>query len=89
MEKKTSIRHTVEASNGMKSLLLNPKVTTDIAKAADSFELIFLQAQRDLAARKDDEVTLQTLKGLGPLMDLVLLFKREGEADIAAEQKPV
>jgi hypothetical protein len=87
MERKTTLRHGVDASNGLKNLLLDPKITTDIAKAFDSVEMVCLQLQRDVAARKNDDEALQVIKGLGQLNDVLLLFRAEGLADIKAEQR--
>ena len=84
---KEQIHINVEASNGLKALLLDSDITTTIAKAYDSVERVFLQVQRDLAEKLDDDTTLQILKGLAKLDNTLKLFKAEGEQDIRNESK--
>ena len=87
MESKTSTHISVDCSNGLKALLLNPKTTIAVAAAYPQIEQIFFQVQRDLAIKNDDELTLQVTKGLGHIDNILKLFQAEGGLDLKAESK--
>ena len=71
----------------MKDLLLQPEVTTAIATTYEFYERISLQLQRDVSAKGNDDETIQVIKGLQRLDDVLLLFREEGKADIQAEKE--
>lgn len=75
------------ASRGMRELLLDSSITKSIARSFDRYELVLLQVQRDLAEKGDDDLTLQTLKGLGAITETLKLFQAEGLMDIAEQEK--
>lgn len=84
---KDKIRINVDASNGLKALLMDSDITITVAKAYPAVERVFLQLQRDLTEKLDDETTLQVLKGLSKLDNTLKLFRAEGNLDLEAEKK--
>tara|TARA_R110000764_G_scaffold127735_2_gene215552 strand:- start:2097 stop:2363 length:267 start_codon:yes stop_codon:yes gene_type:complete len=85
--KKTTTQTSVQASNGLKELLLDTDNTIPIATAKDSLNLIFQQCQRDtLSSAASTEEGWATMKALETLHDTILLFAVEGAKDLISEK---
>lgn len=78
----------MKASNGLKSLLCDTKITTDILRAKESLELVARQVQRDVmsGAKDDRDDGWKQIIGLDLVLEQILLFSMEGAADLVAEQ---
>ncbi len=79
---KTSIHVKTDCSNEMKALLLQSRITKDIASSYPSMEQVMLQVQRDTVATGNDEEILQVIKGLKKLDNVLKMFAVEGKNDL-------
>ena len=84
---KDRVRINCAASNGLKSLLMDRDITTSVAGAYPDVKRVMLQLQVDLTEIGDDELTLQVIKGIRYIDEVLMLFTAEGKADITAERR--
>lgn len=88
-EEKEELHCAVQASNGLKNLLMDTDITTAIAAAYPAVEKVMLQIQRDVSALNDDDLLVQVAKGLRRIDETLLLFWKEGQEDLAKERDSV